>query len=90
MPTAFTGAISLAAHQKAADYSVTKLRFGLLETAFSSAVLLGWTLLGGLDALNQTLLAWMGAGMVQQLSLIAALSWWAGWSNCPSRSTRPS
>jgi STE24 endopeptidase len=72
VPAAFTSAISLAAHQKAADYSVTKLRFGLLETAFSSAVLLGWTLLGGLDALNQALLGWMGAGMGQQLALIAA------------------
>lgn len=72
VPAAFASAISLAAHQKAADYSVTKLRFGLLETAFSSAVLLGWTLLGGLDALSQVLLGWMGAGMGQQLALIAS------------------
>ncbi|EYC51802.1 peptidase M48 [Hylemonella gracilis str. Niagara R] len=72
VPAAYAGAISLAAHQKAADYNVTKLRFGLLESAFSSAVLLGWTLLGGLDALNQALLGWMGAGMGQQLALITA------------------
>lgn len=72
VPAAFSSAISLEAHQKAADYSVTKLRFGLLETAFSSVVLLGWTLLGGLDALNQALLGWMGPGMVQQLALITA------------------
>ena len=71
VPPAFAGTISLAAHQKAADYTVTKVRFGLLETAVSAAVLLGWTLLGGLDALNQALLQVLGGGMVQQLALLA-------------------
>jgi STE24 endopeptidase len=72
VPKAFEGSISLAAHQKAADYSITKLRFGLLETAFSAAVLLGWTLLGGLDALNQGLLSVIRPGMWQQIALIAS------------------
>jgi len=52
VPAAFAQTITLAAHQKAADYTLTKGRFGLLTTAFGAAVLLGWTLLGGLDALN--------------------------------------
>jgi STE24 endopeptidase len=30
VPPAFAGTISVAAHQKAADYTVTKVRFGLL------------------------------------------------------------
>lgn len=72
VPEAFASTITLAAHQKAADYTVAKVRFGLLETALGAAVLLGWTLLGGLDALNQALLAWLGSGMGQQLALIAA------------------
>ncbi len=72
VPAAFAATVSLAAHQKAADYTLAKTRFGLLETAFGAAVLLGWTLLGGLDALNQFLLQGLGAGMVQQLALIAA------------------
>ncbi len=71
VPPAFAGTISLAAHQKAADYTVAKVRFGLLETALGAAILLGWTLLGGLDALNQALLGWLGGGMVQQLALVA-------------------
>jgi STE24 endopeptidase len=71
VPGAFADTISLAAHQKAADYTVAKVRFGLLETAVGAAVLLGWTLLGGLDALNQALLGWLGGGMMQQLALIA-------------------
>jgi STE24 endopeptidase len=64
--------VSLAAHQKAADYTIVKARFGLLELAFGAAVLLGWTLLGGLHVLNQALLAWLGGGMVQQLALLGA------------------
>ncbi|HEY9209755.1 MAG TPA: M48 family metallopeptidase [Acidovorax sp.] len=72
VPEAFAMRISLAAHQKAADYTITKARLGLLEMALGAAVLLGWTLLGGLDALNQALLGALGGGMVQQLALLAA------------------
>ncbi|NML14147.1 M48 family metallopeptidase [Azohydromonas caseinilytica] len=52
VPPAFAGAVSLHAHQRAADYTLARGRFGLLQAAFSSALLLGWTLLGGLDVLN--------------------------------------
>lgn len=71
VPVAFTETITLAAHQKAADYTLAKTRFGLLETAVGAAVLLGWTLLGGLHLLNQALQQWLGSGMLQQLALIA-------------------
>ena len=72
VPKAFAARISLAAHQKAADYTITKARVNLLEMALGAAVLLGWTLLGGLDALNQALLGALGGGMWQQLALLAA------------------
>jgi STE24 endopeptidase len=55
VPAPFDATIPLAAHQRAADYTLAKGRFGLLTTAFGGAVLLGWTLLGGLDALNAAL-----------------------------------
>ena len=71
VPTVFAHRIPLAAHQKAADYTIAKARFGLLEMALATAVVLGWTLLGGLDALNQALLSWLGGGMLQQLALLA-------------------
>jgi STE24 endopeptidase len=74
VPPAFQSTVSLAAHQKAADYTITKTRFGLLEMAFSAAVLLGWTLLGGVDLLNRWLLGWLGPGMTQQLALLAAFA----------------
>ena len=72
VPGAFTNTITLAAHQKAADYTLTKARLGLLELALGGALLLGWTLLGGLSALNQLLLSWLGGGMGQQVALLGA------------------
>src|SRR3954466_6566331 len=74
VPQPFAGTVSLAAHQKAADYTVAKSRVGLLETAFGAAVLLGWSLLGGLDALNRLLVQWLGTGMVQQLALLGSFA----------------
>ena len=75
VPAAFAGTVSLAAHQRAADYTLAKGRFGLLATAFGSMLVLGWTLLGGLDALNQALLASVApawGAMAYQLSLLVA------------------
>jgi STE24 endopeptidase len=77
VPEAFAGTIALPAHQKAADYTLAKGRFGLLTMAFGAAVLLSWTLLGGLDALNtglrEALLPRWG-GMGYQLALLAAFA----------------
>jgi STE24 endopeptidase len=52
VPTSFTGHIPLADHQKAADYTVTNTRFGMLALAWDSLLLLGWTLGGGLELLD--------------------------------------
>ena len=56
VPAVFRGTVSAQAHRKAADYTLAKGRFGLLQHALGATVLLGWTLLGGLDALNGWLL----------------------------------
>jgi STE24 endopeptidase len=86
VPAAFAATISLASHQKAADYTLTKARFGLLELAFGTAVLLGWTLLGGLDTLNQALagtrLADWGP-LAQQLALVAGFGLISGALDLP-------
>ncbi len=77
VPAAFAGTIALTSHQKAADYTVTKARFGMFEIAFGAAVLLGWTLLGGLDSLNRAISA-SGLGdygvLAPQIALIAAFA----------------
>lgn len=83
VPAAFAQSISLPAHQKAAAYTVAKTRFGLLEMAGAAAVLLGWTLLGGLDLLNQALLVWLGGGMTQQLALLASFALISGAIDLP-------
>ena len=72
VPAAFASRISLAAHQKAADYTIAKSRLGLIELALGTTMLLGWTLLGGLSWLNQTLLNAISGGMWQQLALLGA------------------
>ncbi len=86
VPAAFAATIPLAAHQKAADYTLAKGRFGLLSAAFGAAVLVGWTLLGGLDALNvavrdalQPRLGDMG----YQLALLAAFALIGGLLDAP-------
>lgn len=83
VPAPFAERISLAAHRRAADYTVVKTRFGLLEMAWSAAVLLGWTLLGGLDALNRALMEALGGGMVQQLALLAGFALINGLAELP-------
>jgi len=77
VPAAFAERVTLQAHRRAADYTVAKGRFGLLTAAFGTAVLLGWTLLGGLDALNVTLrdaLQPRFGGTAYQLALLAAFA----------------
>ncbi len=83
VPQSFASHISLAAHQKAADYTLAKARFGLLHMAWGAIILLGWTLLGGLNALQGTLLQWMEPGMVQQLVLLAAFAAISGLLDLP-------
>ena len=77
VPAAFAATIGLAAHQRAADYTLAKGRFGLLSSAASAAVLLGWTLLGGLDALNSLVLqllppSW--GSLAYQLALLSGFA----------------
>ncbi len=52
VPAAFRSAVELAAHRRAADYTLAKARLGHWQMVAGAAVLLGWTLFGGLDALN--------------------------------------
>ena len=75
VPAAFAGTVPLAAHQKAADYTLTKGRLGLISLAVGSIVLLAWTLMGGLDFLNTLVrdaVAPRFGSMAYQLALLAA------------------
>jgi STE24 endopeptidase len=76
VPAAFAEKVSLEAHQKAADYTLARGEFGLITMAVGTVVLLGWTLLGGLDALNGALrdaLVPRWGTMAYELALLAAV-----------------
>ena len=86
VPPAFAPSITLAAHQRAADYTLAKGRLGLLSMAFGTAVLLGWTLLGGIDTLNAALrdsLQPRFGNMAYQLALLAAFALISGVIDLP-------
>ena len=74
VPEAFAHTISLDAHQKAADYTLAKARVGLMDLGVDAVTLVAWTLLGGLDLLNQVTLNWMGDGMGQQIMLVVSFA----------------
>jgi STE24 endopeptidase len=79
VPPAFAGRISLQAHQKAADYTSDKVRLGQIELFYSSALLLLWTLGGGLNWLDTlwshwiTNPLWQGVAFVISMILIGSL-----------------
>lgn len=52
VPGAFADQISLDDHQKAADYTITKVKLGRIELIYGSLLLLAWTLGGGLEWLD--------------------------------------
>ena len=62
VPADFFGRIDLADHRKAADYTVAKVRLGLLEIAVDAVVLLALTLGGGLGLIDQALRTMLGGG----------------------------
>ncbi len=57
VPEAFATMVSLDEHQKAAAYTQAKGQLGRLDILLGSLLLLGWTLGGGLNLLNQF---WLG------------------------------
>jgi len=65
VPEAFRDTITLEAHQKAADYTVAKGRLGEIDRAVSLAVLLLFTLGGGIDWVAEF---WMGLGFSATLA----------------------
>ena len=73
VPAQFAQKIPLAAHQKAADYTIAKTQFNMILLVVNTAVLVGFTLLGGLQWLSEQISYLAGDGMVYQLGLIVAV-----------------
>ncbi len=70
VPQAFANRISLQEHQKAADYTLAKVRLGVLNLLLGALLLLVWTLGGGLELV---LSAWSAAGLSPLLSGATAM-----------------
>jgi len=51
VPEPFRDSIALEAHQKAADYTIARTRFGRVGTLVSTLLLLAWTVGGGIELL---------------------------------------
>ena len=72
VPADFAESISLEEHQKAADYTLAKSQLGFWELMLDAVLLISWTLLGGLSALNQAIDTLVPSGLTQEISLIVA------------------
>ncbi len=83
VPAAFAHTISLEAHQKAADYTLAKARVGMVDLGLDAITLMVWTLLGGLDLLNQVTRQWLGEGMGQQIALVMSFALIGGLMSLP-------
>lgn len=79
VPAAFADSIALDAHQKAADYTVARVRLGMIDLFISTCLLLILTLGGGLQALYDLASQFLEAGSLAQgvafIALIASVSW---------------
>lgn len=74
VPTEFATKIPLDAHQKAADYTIAKTKLGMIMLLINAAVLISFTLFGGLQWLSVALVKFTGPGMTYQLSLLASFA----------------
>lgn len=70
VPAAFASRIPLDAHQKAADYTLTRTRLGRLELVYNTLLLIGWTLGGWLQRLDDF---WTGYDLSQIMAGVAVL-----------------
>ncbi|WP_079434008.1 M48 family metallopeptidase [Zoogloea sp. LCSB751] len=79
VPAAFSASIALDAHQKAADYTVARVKLGIVDLLISAALLLGLTLGGGLQTLFELSAAVFTPGTLQHgvtfIAVVASVSW---------------
>lgn len=88
VPARFAERIPLTAHRRAAAYTIARMRLGMVETLLGAAVLLGFTVLGGIGAIAALLRDalpdapfWRQVLLVGAVALVAAaidlpLSWY--------------
>jgi STE24 endopeptidase len=73
VPLAFREKIELASHQKAADYVSTKTRFSMLAAIFDAALLLSFTVFGGIQWIADFWLHTLSNPIAQGMSIIVSV-----------------
>jgi len=73
VPEAFREKITLADHQKAADYTSAKTRFAMIDVLFDAALLLAFTLAGGIQFIADICNGWFGSPLTQGMATIVAV-----------------
>jgi STE24 endopeptidase len=73
VPNAFHEKVQLADHQKAADYTSAKTRFDMLGALFDAAMLLAFTLGGGIQAIVAICNDWFSTPIAQGMATIVAV-----------------
>jgi len=73
VPEAFSAQIALSNHQKAADYTTAKTRFGMLGIVFDAALLLVFTLGGGIQLAAELCQGWFDAPLLQGVATLAGV-----------------
>lgn len=73
VPPEFSDRISLRSHQRAADYTLAKVRLGMLETFVEAGVLIALTLLGGLQWLDLYWGRTIDSEIWRQLALVGSV-----------------
>ncbi|MGB6105506.1 MAG: M48 family metallopeptidase [Pusillimonas sp.] len=73
VPDEFADRIGLHSHQRAADYTIAKIQFSMVERITEAAVLVGLTLLGGLQFIDMRLGLLIDNEMLRQLTLIGCV-----------------
>lgn len=74
VPAEFASRIGLASHQRAADYTIARVRLGMVERVFDAGVLVWLTLLGGLQSIDLFIMGLVRDDMLRQLLLLAAVT----------------
>jgi STE24 endopeptidase len=74
VPPEFADRIGLPSHQRAADYTVARVRLGMLERVFDAAVLVGLTLLGGLQMIDVLAARATDSDFLRQLLLLTMVA----------------
>lgn len=83
VPPEFADRISLASHQRAANYTVARTRLRMIESVFDVAVLLALTMGGVISVIYLSMDQWIASDLWRDVALIAGVSLLLGTIHLP-------